>query len=289
MSAPMTEALVDDGAVLEAARGGDEAAFGQIVTRERGMLEAHCRRMLGSSHDVEDAVQETLIRAWRALPRFRGQSSLRTWLHRIATNVCIDAMRQRPKRVLELEDAPRRVNAESWSGGPPSEAGAEQRDSSIAPPTPAAWYEQREEVELAFTVTLRHLSPKQRTVLILRDVLGFSAKEVADLIETSVASVTSALQRARRGLEERSGADTGQDAISVVEEPRTRRLVEDFASAVGTGDLPRILGVLTEDAVSPTPQPEVHHRAGTRHCARSRSRNARSARSRRQSATFAFA
>jgi len=251
--------------VLEAARGGDEAAFGQIVDRHRGMLEAHCRRMLGSSHDVEDAVQETLIKAWRALPRFRGQSSLRTWLHRIATNVCLDALRQRPKREVRLDDAPRQgltSDTESLDG---REACADQgNDLAVAPSSPAARYEQREAVEMAFTVALQRLSPKQRAVLILRDVLGFSAREVAELMETSVASVTSALQRARRGLERRSPAETGPTTISTVDEVRTRRLAEDFAGAVEAGDLARILGLLAEDLLFAGPKPSVADRAPTR-------------------------
>ncbi len=251
--------LAEDRPLLDAARAGDEEAFGRIVAGQRGMLEAHCYRMLGSAHDAEDAVQETLLKAWRALPGYRGQSSLGTWLHRIATNVCIDAIRQRPKRVLPIDYGP--PNAASLNDSaepirepvwlepfPDRELGSEE-----VPATPEARYEQREAVELAFVAALQHLPAKQRAVLILRDVLGFSANEVAVVLETTVASVTSALQRARQGLERRLPDQSQQATIRSLGDARVRELVERFANAFEGGDVGAILALLAEDATFSMP------------------------------------
>src|SRR5947208_8189605 len=211
---PMTSDAQERG-LLEAARRGDEDAFAGLVELHRGELHAHCYRMLGSVHDAEDALQDALVRAWRGLKRFEGRSSLRSWLYRIATNTCLDVIARRPKRVLPIDygpaadphQAPGEPLVESvWVEPYPDETlGLE--DGLAAP---EARYEQREGVELAFIAALQHLAPNQRAVLILREVLGFSAKESADLLDTSVASINSALQRARAAVEERVPAQTPQ-------------------------------------------------------------------------------
>jgi RNA polymerase sigma-70 factor, ECF subfamily len=254
-----TGSLAEDRPLLDAARAGDEEAFGRIVDAHRDMLQAHCYRMLGSAHDAEDAVQETLLKAWRALASYRGQSSLGTWLHRIATNVCIDAIRRRPKRVLPIDYGPPGRAGHNDPADPVPEPvwvepfPDEQLGSGEDPATPEARYEQREAVELAFIAALQHLPAKQRAVLILRDVLGFSAGEVAAILETTVASVTSALQRARQGLERRLPEQSQQATLRALGDARVRDLVERFANAFERADVGAILALLAEDATFSMP------------------------------------
>jgi len=192
--------------LLTAARGGDEGAFPRLVDPYRGELHAHCYRMLGSVHDAEDALQETLLRAWRGLSGFEGRSSLRSWLYRIATNSSLTMIDKRPKRVLPIDYAP----AADPHGGPGEpliesvwiEPYADEHfglEDGLA--GPEARYEQRESIELAFVAALQNLPANQRAVLILREVLGFSAAEAASSLGTTVASVNSALQRARKTLD----------------------------------------------------------------------------------------
>src|SRR5262245_8738344 len=176
-----------------------EGTFERLVETHRRGIHAHCYRMLGSLHDAEDAYQDALLRAWRALPRLREDAALRAWLYRIATNVCLNAIARRPKRVLPADYGPS-AEALHEVGGPAAEllwlapypdAGLEAGYAA-----PDARYEQREAVELAFVAALQHLPAQQRAVLILRDVLGFSARESAEALDTTVAGVNSALQRA---------------------------------------------------------------------------------------------
>jgi RNA polymerase sigma-70 factor (TIGR02960 family) len=209
--------------------------------------------MLGSLHDAEDAVQNTLLRAWRALPKFRGQSSLRNWLYRIATNVCLDAIARRPRRVLPIDY------------GPPTSPGtAPEKPASVAmwiepyadetlgsadgDATPEARYERREMVELALIAALQHLNARQRAVLILRDVLGFSAKEVADSLETTVASVNGAILRARRALKEQLLEPSQPATLQRLGDRRLREIVERFADAFERDEVDAILALLAEDA-----------------------------------------
>ncbi len=174
--------------LLDAARDGDEDAFRRIVEEHRTELHAHCYRMLGSLHDAEDVLQDALLRAWRGLPRFQGRSSTRTWLYTIATNACLDAIARRPKRVLPIDYGP--------SASVTADVGEPLVESVWVEPypdetlglgdgyaAPAARYEQREAVELAFIAALQHLPATQRAVLIMREVLGFSAREVSESLE----------------------------------------------------------------------------------------------------------
>jgi RNA polymerase sigma-70 factor (ECF subfamily) len=239
---------------IPAAGRDDEDAFRGLVEAQRADLHAHCYRMLGSLHDADDALQDTLLRAWRALPRFRGQSSLRTWLYRIATNVCLDAIARRPKRVLPIDYGPatapghdkpeQPVSGSIWIEPYPDET------LGIAPGSaaPEARYERREALELAFIATLQHLPPRQRAVLILRDVLGFSAKEASESLETTVASVNGALQRARKAVDERVPERSQQATLRRLGDRRLREIAERFADAFERGEIDAILAMLTEDA-----------------------------------------
>src|SRR5437016_1345294 len=218
MASPATSASPREHQLVAAARGGDENTYAQLVEPHRRELHAHCYRMLGSVHDAEDALQDAMLRAWRGLPRFEGRSSLRSWLYTIATNTCLNVIAKRPRRVLPVDYGPA---ADPHQG--PGEPIVESVWVEPYPDVPMgledglagpdARYEQRESIELAFIAALQHLPPNQRAVLIVREVLGFSAKEVADQLETSVASVNSAMQRARAAVEERVPEQTQQETL----------------------------------------------------------------------------
>ena len=233
--------------LLTAACAGDENAFAALVEPHRRDLHAHCYRMLGSLQDAEDALQDALLRAWRGLGRFEGRASLRTWLHRIATNACLDLAKRRPARVLPIDY------------GPP----ADPHDGPGPPLTESVWvepypdehlaYEQRESVELAFVAALQHLPASQRAVLILREVLGFSAREVADTLETSVPSVNSALQRARKAVDERLPAQSQQATVRALGDKRLEQLVSAYVDAWEAGDVEAVTALLAEDAALAMP------------------------------------
>ena len=239
--------------LLTAAQQGDEAAFGSLITPFRGELHAHCYRMLGSVHDADDALQEALLRAWRGVDRFEGRSAPRSWLHRIATNTCLDAIAQRPKRALPFDYGPPRepgddacvpVDEAVWlEPYPDTQLGLEAGCAA-----PEARYEQREALELAFVAALQHLPARQRAALILRDVLGFSAREVAESLEATTAAVNSALQRARATLDDRLPARSQQASIRALGDARLRALVGRFIDAFERGDVDAILDLLAEDA-----------------------------------------
>ncbi len=226
---------VDERELLSAARAGDEDAFRRLVEPHRRELHAHCYRMLGSVHDAEDALQDTLLRAWRALSRFEGRGSLRAWLYRIATNTCLDLISRRPKRVLPID----------YEGGDdPTVEGI-----WLEPyPDEQLGLEQREGVELAFIAALQHLPARQRAALILRDVLGFSARETADTLETSVQSANGLLSRARRAADERLPDQSQQVTLRALGDDRLRETVESYMRALEQGDVEAVVAMLTEDA-----------------------------------------
>ena len=249
--------MPDDDALAAALRG-DEAGFRGLVEPHQAELHAHCYRMLGSVHDAEDALQDTLLRVWRGLPRFEGGRRLRPWLYKIATYVCLDAIARRPRRVLPMDergptdpanDADEEPVVSLWLEPYPDERlGLEGGYAS-----PEARYEQREAVELAFIAALQHLPGRQRAVLVLREVLAFSAREVADLLETTVPSVNSALQRARKTVEERLPDQSQQASLRSLGDEGIRDLVERFIEAFEAGDTGAILSLLAEDVTFAMP------------------------------------
>ena len=245
-------------ALLDSAREGDEGAYRRLVEPHQGELHAHCYRMLGSVHDAEDALQETLLRAWRGLPRFEGRSSLRSWLYTIATNTSLNAIEKRPKRVLPIDYGPP-ADRHQGPGEPVVESvwvepyPDEKLDVEDGYAAPDARYEQRESVELAFIAALQLLPAKQRAALILREVLGFSAKEVAQTLETSVASVNSALQRARATIDAQLPEQSQQATLRSLGDDGVREVVESYVDAWQRGDVEAVVGMLTEDAAFAMP------------------------------------
>ncbi len=251
-------------AVLARARGGDETAFRALTDPYRRELQIHCYRILGSLQDAEDAVQETLLSAWRGLSGFEERASLRAWLYRIATNRCLNALRDSGRRrtlmVAEgpgLTDPPEPTRRAEpiWLQPFPDELLEGLPDHA---PGPDARYETKEAVGLAFVSGLQRMPPQQRAVLVLRDVLGYRAAEVAAMLETSEASVNSALQRARAALEAAPERPAG---AAVPDSPARRHLLDRFAEAFEAGDVDTVLGLLREDAWIRMP-PEPHEYNG---------------------------
>ena len=236
--------------LLAAAQGGDEDAFSRLVAPHRRELQAHAYRMLGSIHDAEDALQDALLRAWKGLPRFDGRSTLRSWLYKIATNTCLDLIGRRSKRGLPLDLLPAADLGEA-PGRPLVESAWIEPFPDVmleAASPPDARYEQRESVELAFIAALQHLPASQRAALILREVLGFSAKEVSELLETSVPSVNSALQRARKTIDERMPDESQQRTLRAMGDDGLRAIVEGYMDAMARGDVDAVVAMLAEDA-----------------------------------------
>jgi RNA polymerase sigma-70 factor, ECF subfamily len=244
--------------LLEAARAGDEHAFAQLVEPHRGALQAHCYRMLGSLHDAEDALQETLVRAWRGLAGFEGRSSLRAWLYKVATNACLRAIERRPKRVLPIDYGPA-ADPHDGLGEPLLESVwvepyPDQRlglEHGLA--GPEARYEQRESVELAFVAALQQLPARQRAVLILRDVLGFSARETAATLGTTPTGVDSALQRAHKAVDERLPERSQQQLLGALDDQDLRQLVDRYVDAWERADVDAVVGMLASDAALTMP------------------------------------
>ncbi len=237
-------------ALIGAAQGGDSTAFDELVAPHRDRLRLHCYRMLGSFHDAEDAVQETLLRAWLNIGRFEERSAFGTWLYRIATNTCLNLIRKRPRIV---------VPGETVSGRRPPAADVAwlepYPDVHLPAPSadePEARIEAREATRLAFIATMQLLPARQRAVLILRDVLAWSAAEVADALGTSVPAVNSALQRARARMAEHAHTDASARRADALAEA-TEVAVDAFVRHWEAGDIDGLVRLLTADAVLAMP------------------------------------
>ncbi|MGH7477313.1 MAG: RNA polymerase subunit sigma-70 [Longimicrobiales bacterium] len=246
--------FTETGALAAAVRAGDEAAFSELVERHRVALQVHCYRMLGSLHDAEDVVQETFMRAWRYRASLEEGAPLGPWLYRIATNACLDAIaRDRRRAAVSFASAetapgaaPPDVSEVSWLQPFP--------DTMLEPVAPReaepdAIVVTKETIELAFLTVIQLLTPQQRAALILRDVLGWSAKETAELLETSVASVTSALQRARATLRKHLPPRKPEWPVGVDATAAERELLRRYIEASETPDLSGFASIIREDAV----------------------------------------
>ncbi|RAG86651.1 RNA polymerase subunit sigma-70 [Streptacidiphilus pinicola] len=235
--------------LIERARAGDGEAFRELTEPHRRELQVHCYRMLGSLQDAEDALQDTLLAAWQGLDGYEGRASLRTWLYRIATNRCLNALRAAKRRSARewnipgvVPPEPTRLGEAVWLEPFPDEL-LEQ-----PPPGPDARYEQRESISLAFVTALQLLPPRQLAVLVLRDVLGFHASEVAAMLDATVESVNSALKRARTTLERRAPAGVGE-----VPAASEDALVARFVTAYEAADLETLVTLLTDDVFMSMP------------------------------------
>jgi RNA polymerase sigma-70 factor, ECF subfamily len=240
---------------LDAARAGDHEAFALLIEPFRRELRAHCYRFSGSLHDADDLVQESLLRAWRGLKSFEGRSSLRTWLHSVATSACLDALEKRRPRGLPIDLGPA-VSADAVMAPPVLEPiWVEPWPDAIIDgdvlSSPEARYTLRESVTLAFLVALQLLPPRQRAVLLLRDVVGWQAQECADLLGLSVAAANSALQRARETIDRRAPAL--KDASPIVDDERTAALLARYVAAWETADVDALVSLLREDATFAMP------------------------------------
>jgi len=244
---------------LSRARGGDEDAFRELTDPYRRELQLHIYRIVGSTQDAEDLLQETLLAAWRSLGQFQGRASVRAWLYRIATNRSLDALRasrsrREDQRMTQMPEPTR------WSEPVRLEPYPDVLLEGIRDeaPGPEARYETREAIALAFIVGLQHLPPQQRAVLVLRDVLGFRAAEVAEMLETSDASVNSMLRRARAAFESRLPT-TGRERAPLPNSELERYIVGRFAETVENGDIDAMVALLTKDAwLTMPPLPHVY-------------------------------
>jgi RNA polymerase sigma-70 factor (ECF subfamily) len=240
----------------------DERSFRELTGPYRRELQVHCYRILGSVQDAEDLVQETMLAAWKGFDAFEGRSSVRTWLYRIATNRCLNALRDRSRRPQEVPamaappPEPTRRGEPVWVEPYPDAMLEGVLDRAAEPD---ARYEAREAVELAFIVALQKLPPQQRAALVLRDVMGFRAAEVADMLETSEAAVKGALQRARETIDSRVSA-TERERAPRARSPEERELVRRFADAVEGGDVNEVVALLTEDALLTMPPQPLEYR-----------------------------
>ena len=250
--------------LIERVKAGDEEAFRQLVGPYQGELQLHCYRILGSAQDAEDALQETLLAAWRGLPDFEGRSSVRTWLYRVATSCCLKALRSERRRPpmnwpppgVDLPE-PSRMGEVIWLQPYPDLLLEGLADAA---PGPEARYEAAEAISLAFITALQTLPSRQRTVLILRDVLGFPTSQVADVLDSSEDSAASALKRARATMRQRFPAATARRPAPRPGSPGERDIVERFTRAYQAGDVAAVVDLLTDDiAVTMPPLPLEYH------------------------------
>jgi len=250
MSSPLpssTASGIDE--VVAAAQRGDQTAFGTLFRAHRRELQVHCYRMLGSLADAEDLVQETFLRAWRRRETYAGRSTFRAWLYRIATNACLDHLQRHPRQAVPRSDGgPGEV---SWLQPCPDQLLAPSDDE------PDAVVVARETIELAFLVAVQHLPPRQRAVLILRDVMGWPAGDTAELLEVSVASANSSLQRARATLRENLPAERSEWAPATEPTEQERAVLQRFMDASERADMAELGTLLREDVLfTMPPQPD---------------------------------
>ena len=248
--------------LISRARAGDGDAFRELTQPYLRELQVHCYRMLGSFQDAEDALQDTLLAAWQSLGAFEGRASLRTWLYRIATNRCLDARRAASRRPAKEWDVPgveppepTRLGEVVWLQPLP---GALLEGAIEVPLGPEARYEQTESISLAFVTALQVLPPRQLAVLVLRDVLGFHASEVAGMLDSTVGSVNSALKRARASLQRRwlPAADHQPPPPPASDSPAEDAIVAEFVRAWESTDLDALVALLTDDVfISMPPMP----------------------------------
>ena len=256
-----TRAGSDADALLGRARAGDEDAFRRLTEPYLRELQVHCYRMLGSFHDAEDALQDSLLSAWRGLDGFSGRASLRTWLYTIATHRCLNVRRSLARRRahgwdvpgVEPPPEPTRLGEVAWLGPLPD---ALVEGGLDVPLGPEARYEQTEAVTLAFVTALQVLPHRQIAVLVLRDVLGFSAKETAEMLDSTVESVTSALKRARAGLDRRRLTVGDREPPPAPRSAAEGALLSRFVTAYEAADLDTVIALLTDDVfISMPPMP----------------------------------
>jgi RNA polymerase sigma-70 factor (ECF subfamily) len=258
-SGEISEALFSEDfqQTLASARGGNSDAFSLLTELYRPELRAHCYRMMGSLEDAEDLVQETFLRAWRRLETYQGRASFRAWLYKIATNASLDALERLPRRVLSLE-------AENSAGVLAAEQSVGSEPAWIEPfpdlwlsstsAGPEARYDAYESISLAFLVALQILPPRQRTVLILADVMDWAVTEIADVLGISVSATTSLLRRARVTMKERNqSGKLYRSKIGVPADSQTRQILDQYARAWESADLDGIIAMLADDAVFPMP------------------------------------
>jgi RNA polymerase sigma-70 factor (ECF subfamily) len=243
--------------LISRARAGDGDAFRELTEPHRRELQVHCYRMLGSFQDAEDALQDTLLSAWQGFAGFEGRASLRTWLYRIATNKCLNARRSASRRPAKEWDIPKveppeptRLGEVAWLEPYPD---ALLEGAMSVPPGPEARYEQTESISLAFVTALQVLPPRQLAVLILRDVLGFHASEVAGMLDSTVESVNSALKRARASLERRRPPAADRELPPAADSPAEDAIVAKFVSAWESADLDALVALLTDDVFMSMP------------------------------------
>jgi RNA polymerase sigma-70 factor (ECF subfamily) len=257
-SSKISESPVSDNFVdaLAAARNGDTNAFSQLTEKYRLELLAHCYRMMGSIEDAEDLVQETFLRAWRRIETYEGRASFRAWLYKIATNASLDALARLPRRTLPIE--------EEESGGGVVAEQAPGSEPAWVEPFPDAWltphstgpearYDAYESISLAFLVALQLLSPRQRTMLILADVMDWAIAEIADLLGISLSAATSLLHRARETMKQRNQSGKLHPSKIGIPNDQTRHLLDRYARAWESADLKEIISLLADDAIFPMP------------------------------------